>query len=97
MSRRNDKSKSFVVAKALANEEKNPYIIELPVPATGLDTTLNRQIMTFHKSRHIQPRFGRTIFRDGETYYRWCFSDLLTARTFLEQFGGEFCSREPHR
>jgi len=29
MSRPNDKSKSFVGAKALANEEKYPYIIEL--------------------------------------------------------------------
>jgi hypothetical protein len=26
--------------------------------------------------------------REGKTYYRWCFSDLATAREFMEQFGG---------
>jgi hypothetical protein len=54
---------------------------------------LSRRIMELHKSRHIQPRHGRTIFRQGQTYYRWCFSDLATARGFLEQFGGAFYKR----
>jgi hypothetical protein len=26
----------------------------------------------------------------GKIYYGWCFSDLLIARAFAEQFGGEF-------
>jgi hypothetical protein len=39
-------------------------------------------------SRDIQLRHGRTIFRYGEIYYRWCFPDLATARDFHEQFGG---------
>jgi hypothetical protein len=31
----------------------------------------------------------------GKTYYRWCFSDLPTARAFIEQFGGSLY--EPNR
>jgi len=46
------------------------------------------QIMEFHKSRYIQLRHGRTILRDGENYYRWCFADLMTALAFVERFGG---------
>jgi hypothetical protein len=26
----------------------------------------------------------------GQSYYRWRFSDLTTARAFVEQFGGAF-------
>jgi len=75
----------------LTNERKYPHVIQLGVAADeGLDVSLNRQIMGFHKSRHIQPRHGRTIVRQGKIHYRWCFSDLATARAFLEQFGGAF-------
>jgi hypothetical protein len=76
--------------KAVANERRHPFIVEVPVAANGLDRELNRQIVGFHKSRHVEPRDGRTAFRDGQTYYRWCFSDLATARAFAEQFGGAF-------
>jgi hypothetical protein len=76
--------------KALANERKYPFIVEVPVTANGLDRALNLQIVDFHKSRSLPPRFGRTTFRDGQTYYWWCFSDLETARAFVEQFGGAF-------
>jgi hypothetical protein len=76
--------------KALANERKFPFIVEVSVAANGLDRELNHQIIGFHKSRHVSPRHGRTAFRDGQTYYRWCFSDLETARAFAEQFGGAF-------
>jgi hypothetical protein len=44
--------------------------------------------MAFHNSRHIRPRHGHIILREGKTYYRWCFSDLATAREFMEQFRG---------
>jgi hypothetical protein len=75
--------------KAIANERKYPYIIELAVAGKGLDIGLSRRIVNFHKTRHIKPRHGRsTIPREGEAYYRWCFSDLETAQSFLEQFGG---------
>jgi hypothetical protein len=75
---------------AVANEQKYPFIIAVPVAASGLDVELNNQIVGFHRSRRISPKFGRSIFRDGQSYYRWCFSDLDTARAFVEQFGGAF-------
>lgn len=76
--------------KAVANESKYPFVIEVPVAANGLDVEFNRQVVGFHKSRRIQPVFGRTIWRNEQRYYRWCFSDLTTARDFIEQFGGAF-------
>jgi hypothetical protein len=76
--------------KAAANERKYPFIVEVPVAANGLDVELNRQIVAFHKSRGIPPRFGRTVWRNEQRCYRWCFSDLETARAFVEQFGGAF-------
>jgi hypothetical protein len=33
--------------------------------------------------------------REGQTYYRWCFSDLAMAHAFIEQFGGSLY--EPER
>jgi hypothetical protein len=77
--------------KAKANESKYPYIVELAVEDDKLDVELGRRIMGFHKSRHIEPRHGRTVIRQRGFCYRWCFSDLSTARDFAEQFGGEFC------
>ena len=81
------------VGKAHTNEQKYPFVIELPVAAAGLDVELNGQIIGFHKSRRIPPRLGRTISRDERRYYRWCFADLTTARAFVEQFGGAFSKR----
>ena len=75
-------------AKGLANERRYPHIVEVAVTADGLNVELSRRIINFHKSLHIEPRFGRRIFRDKQNYYRWCFSDLATARAFIEQFGG---------
>jgi hypothetical protein len=78
--------------RSLTNETRHPYVVELAVVRDGLDVELSRRIMQFHKSRHIQPRYGRRITtRRGSLYYRWCFSDLLIARAFVEQFDGEFC------
>ena len=76
--------------KAAANEAKYPFIVEVPVAAKGLNVELNSQIVGFHKSHHTPPRFGRTAFRGGQIYYRWCFFDLATARAFAERFGGAF-------
>ena len=74
--------------KALTNERKYPHIVELSITADGLDVALGRRIIEFHNSRHIQPRHGRRIVRQGNVYYRWCFSDPATARDFIEAFGG---------
>jgi hypothetical protein len=70
------------------NERTYPYHVEIPVPAVGLDLPLNRQIIKFHESRHLQLRYGRAILRGSENYCRWCFPDLMTALAFVEQFGG---------
>ena len=66
--------------KPLINESRYPYVVELAIPETGLEIELNSQIVGFHKSQRIQPRYGRRIMRDNQTYSRWCFSDLPTAR-----------------
>jgi len=74
--------------KAVGNETKFPYIAELPASMRGLDVALSRRIIQFHKTRHVQPRHGRTILKEGQFYYRWCFPDLQIAHEFIEQFGG---------
>ncbi len=76
--------------KAVANESNYPYIVELAIGVHELDSGLSHRIIEFHQLRHIKPRHGRTIVRGGKVHYRWCFSDLATARAFVEQFGGEF-------
>ena len=80
----------FSSPKAVANESKYPNVVELVVATDGLDVTLGRRIINFHKSRHIQPHHGRTIIRQQQIFYRWCFSDLATANAFIDHFGGEF-------
>jgi hypothetical protein len=76
--------------KPVTNEIKYPYVVELAVVGDGLDVELGRQIMQFHKSRHVQLRYGRRInAKRGKTHFRWCFSDLLIARDFAKQFGGD--------
>ena len=77
--------------KSVTNERTYPYLVEIPVATAGLGVALGRQIMEFHKSRHLQLRHGRTISKYGDTYYRWCFADLITALAFVEQFGGALC------
>jgi hypothetical protein len=95
--RSNDRSvrskivKSSPNHKAVTNEIKHPYVVEVAVVSDGLDIELCRRIMQFHASRHVEPRCGRrVIYRRGKMHYGWCFSDLLIARAFAEQFGGEF-------
>jgi hypothetical protein len=76
--------------KAVTNEISHPYVIELAVVGDRLDVELSGRIMRFHESLRIQPRHGRRINkRRGKFHYRWCFSDLLIARAFAKQFGGE--------
>jgi hypothetical protein len=45
--------------KAITNEIRHPYIVEVAVVSDGLDAELCRRIMQFHKSRHIEPRYAR--------------------------------------
>ena len=77
--------------KALTNEINHPYVVEVAVVSDGLNIELCRRIMQFHKLRHVELRYGRRVTRRaGKIHYGWCFSDLLIARAFAEQFGGEF-------
>ena len=80
--------------KAVRNETKYPYIVELPASVGGLEVALNRRIFQFHKTRHVQPRHGRTILKEGQFYYRWCFPDLQIAHEFIEEFGGSIIEPE---
>jgi hypothetical protein len=82
------------MGKALANESNFPFIVELAAAFEELDVELSRRIMHFHRSRTIQARHGRRIFRKDEIYFRWCFSDLATACAFAEQFGGQVLQLE---
>jgi hypothetical protein len=80
--------------KAVANESKYPYIVELFVPADELDVEVSRRMMDFHKSRKIQARYGRRIVREGQIYFRWCFSESDTASAFKKRFGGKVLQPE---
>jgi len=75
--------------KAVENEAKYPYIVELAVAGDELDVELSRRMLDFHRSRKIPARHGRRIIRGRQIYFRWCFSDLATASAFEAQFGGE--------
>jgi len=82
--------------RAIRNEFGHPYIVEVAVVGDELNVQLGRRIMQFHQSRRIQPRYGRTITTNRAKLYRWCFSDLLIARAFIEQFGGELYKHGNH-
>jgi hypothetical protein len=75
--------------RAIGNEIGHPYMVEVAIVGDDLNVQLGRQIIHFHQSRRIQPRYGRTLTTNRGKLYRWCFSDLLIARAFIEQFGGE--------
>jgi hypothetical protein len=81
---------------AVENEINHPYVVELAVVSDGLNIELCRRIMQFHKLRQVELRYGRRLTRGGgKIHYGWCFADLLIARAFAEQFGGEFRKRTP--
>lgn len=84
----------FSKKNAKVFERKFPNIVQLALPAKGLEIELNRRIMEFHKSRHIEARYGRLIVNGNRTYARWCFADLGTACDFIEQFGGALAETE---
>jgi hypothetical protein len=80
--------------RALANEREYPHIVGIAVATNELDFELGRRIIDFHKLRHIETRHGRRVARESQIYYRWCFSDLVTACDFAEQFGGKLLASE---
>jgi len=78
------------VGRQRTNESRNPYIVELAVTGAALGFALSSRIIDFHKTRQIEARHGRCriLKGEGKAYYRWCFSDLKIAQSFIEQFGG---------
>src|SRR5947208_1041940 len=85
------------IGKAVTNESKYRYIVEISVADDELDVEFSRRIMGFHRSRKIEPRHGRRTVSEDRIYFRWCFSDLATARAFMEQFGGELLQKSCRR
>ena len=75
--------------RTIRNESRHPYIVEVTIVGDELNVQLGRRIMHFHQSQRVQPRYGRTITTSRGKLYRWCFSDLLVAHAFIEQFGGD--------
>jgi hypothetical protein len=49
--------------KALTNERKYPFIVELAITGEELELALSRRIIDFHNRRHIRTRHGRTVLR----------------------------------
>jgi hypothetical protein len=81
--------------KKLSTECNFPHIIEIALPVSGLSANVNREMATFHRSRDIRLRFGRTRIQNGQHYGRWCFSELAIADTFRKQFGGALLKSKP--
>jgi hypothetical protein len=79
---------AFPKSKAQATEREFPHVVEITLPAKGLDIQLSRQIATFHSLRDIRLRFGQSSVRNHQQYCRYCFSDPATADAFQHQFGG---------
>jgi hypothetical protein len=59
--------------RALTNEIKYPYIVELPVALKELDAELSRQIIAFHTSRNIRAWHGRQIAKENKVLFSMVF------------------------
>jgi hypothetical protein len=95
--RKGDNELTFRTQRALTTERDLPHIVEIELPSTGLNTQMNREMATFHRSHDIQPRFGRRRTQAGKHYCRWCFLDPAVADLFRERFGGERVRNELYR
>ena len=93
--RKSDNELNFRMQRALKTERDLPHIVEIELPSTGLNTQMNREMVTFHRLHNIRPRFGRRRARAGKHYCRWCFSNPGIADLFREQFGGARVRNEP--
>jgi hypothetical protein len=93
--RKVDNELSFRFQRALTTERELQHIVEIVLPSSGLNTQVNREMVTFHRLHNIQPRFGRRRAHAGKLYCRWCFADPEIADLFRERFGGERVTNEP--
>jgi hypothetical protein len=90
-----DKKPIFRTQRALTTERDLPHIVEIELPSSGLNTQMNREMVTFHCLHNIRPRFGRRRTQFGKKYCRWCFFNPEIADLFQERFGGERLRSEP--
>jgi hypothetical protein len=86
---------NFRTQKALTTERDLPHLVEIELPLSGLNTQMNREMVTFHRLHNIRPRFGRRRTQAGKKYCRGCFSNPEIADLFRERFGGERVRKEP--
>jgi hypothetical protein len=93
--RKGNKEINFRTQRALTTERDLPHIVEIELPSSGLNTQMNREMVTFHRSHNIRPRFGRRRTKAGKKYCRWCFLNPEVADLFQERFGGERVRNEP--
>jgi hypothetical protein len=82
-------SQWVIASKAEENERKFPHVVELLIPANGLDFKTNREILEFHSSHSIPVRYGRMRIVAGQNHCRWCFAHPAVADEFCSRFGGK--------
>ena len=64
--RKGNKEINFRTQRALTTERDLPHIVEIELPSSGLNTQMNREMVTFHRSHNIRPRFGRRREKAGK-------------------------------
>jgi hypothetical protein len=93
--RKGNNGLNFRSQKARTTERDLPHMVEIELPASGLNAHMNREMVTFHHLHNIQPRIGSRREQAGKLYCRWCFSNPEIADQFCELFGGERVTNEP--
>ena len=74
---------------ATQNEREFPWIVELPVPPSGLGLQLDFDaIYNFHRECGIEVHRGRGRRLNGVDVVRWCFGSRVDAIAFAKAFGG---------
>jgi hypothetical protein len=79
--------------RALTNETKYPFIVELAVTGEELELALSRRIIDFHNRRHIRTRHGRTILRNDETLKSTNDNEKFARRSLKTPRGAFYCYR----
>ena len=78
--------------KAVATEQKYPYIVELLVVDDELDVEVSRRMMDFHRSRKIQARYGRRIVREAKSIFGGVFLIWTWPARSRKSSAEKFCS-----
>jgi len=77
------------LGKALANESKYPFIIEVPLAKNRLDNHIDDEIVGFKRPHHLPPRFGAPL-GESSTLLSLVLFRFGDGRASVEQFGGTF-------